>query len=110
MRRKPIRSSENVMSDSVACARSHRASERITPPRKSRSFAIASSGTACSSAAQSSGYDAEVKKIASTPVAMASTPPGSAVAAEPSHAIAREDSERSRLSASVTALKSCSCR
>ena len=98
------------MSDSVACARSHRASERITPPRKSRSFAIASSGTACSSAAQSSGYDAEVKKIASTPVAMASTPPGSAVAAEPSHAIAREDSERSRLSASVTALKSCSCR
>jgi len=110
MRRKPIRSSENVMSDSVACARSHRASERITPPRKSRSFAIASFGTACSSAAQSSGYDAEVKKIASTPVAMASTPPGSAAAAEPSHAIAREDSERSRLSASVTALKSCSCR
>ena len=98
------------MHESVACARSHRASEAITPPRKSRSFSIAARGTVRSSTARSSGYDAEVKKTASTHVAMASTPPGSAAAAAVSAATARAESERRRLSMSLTVCINCSRR
>ena len=101
MRRKPTRSSENVIRDSVACARSHRASERITPSRRRRSFCMAICGMLRSSAEQSSGYEAEVKKSASTQVATASTLPGSVAAAAVSAPTARSDSARSRLSASV---------
>lgn len=110
MRRKPARSSENVIRDSVACARSHRASERITPSRRRRSFCMAICGMLRSSAEQSSGYEAEVKKSASTQVATASTLPGSVAAAAVSTPTARSDSARSRLSASVMTCKNCSCR